>query len=194
MDRVRELIKEVKEYGILNEVPIMSEDTINEIVKIIKENNVKTILELGTAIGYSTLCFASSGIDRIVSIERDELREQIAVKNVQNSGLNNIELLLADALETRISDKFDMIIIDAAKSQNMKFFQKYENNLNDGGIIIIDNLSFHGYVGKSNEIKSKNLRQMVKKIERFISFLDNLEGYDVKYIEVGDRLAVCKKN
>lgn len=193
MDRVRGIIEEVKNYGILNEVPIMSEDTIKEIKKIIKNNNVKTILELGTAIGYSTLCFASTGIDKIVSIERDELRQSIAVKNVQNSGLSNIELILGDALETRIEGKFDMIIIDAAKSQNMKFFQKYENNLNEHGIIIIDNLSFHGYVGKSSEIKSKNLRQMVRKIERFISFLDNIDGYDVKYIEVGDRLAVCKK-
>ena len=193
MDRVRGIIEEVKNYGILNEVPIMSEDTIKEIKKIIKKNNVKTILELGTAIGYSTLCFASTGIDKIVSIERDELRQSIAVKNVQNSGLSNIELILGDALETRIEGKFDMIIIDAAKSQNMKFFQKYENNLNEHGIIIIDNLSFHGYVGKSSEIKSKNLRQMVRKIERFISFLDNIDGYDVKYIEVGDRLAVCKK-
>lgn len=193
MDRVRGIIEEVKNYGILNEVPIMSEDTIKEIKKIIKNNDVKTILELGTAIGYSTLCFASTGIDKIVSIERDELRHSIAVKNVQNSGLSNIELILGDALETRIEGKFDMIIIDAAKSQNMKFFQKYENNLNEHGIIIIDNLSFHGYVGKSSEIKSKNLRQMVRKIERFISFLDNIDGYDVKYIEVGDRLAVCKK-
>ena len=155
MDRVRGIIEEVKNYGILNEVPIMSEDTIKEIKKIIKKNNVKTILELGTAIGYSTLCFASTGIDKIVSIERDELRQSIAVKNVQNSGLSNIELILGDALETRIEGKFDMIIIDAAKSQNMKFFQKYENNLNEHGIIIIDNLSFHGYVGKVVRLKVK---------------------------------------
>ena len=60
-------------------------------------------------------------------------------------------------------------------------------------MIIIDNLEFHGYVGKSKEIKSKNLRQMVRKIEKFLEFLDTQEEYNVEYIEVGDRLGVCKK-
>ena len=86
-----------------------------------------------------------------------------------------------------------MVIIDAAKSQNMKFFNKFKENLSANGIIIIDNLSFHGYVGKSSEIKSRNLRQMVRKIEKFLDFLDNNEEFNVEYIEVGDRLGVCKR-
>ena len=109
------------------------------------------------------------------------------------SKLNNIKLINDDALNTIINDKYDLVIIDAAKSQNMKFFNKYKNNLNENGIIIIDNLDFHGYVGKSNEIKSRNLRQMVRKIEKFIDFLNNQTEYKVEYIEVGDRLGVCKK-
>ena len=48
-------------------------------------------------------------------------------------------------------------------------------------------------VGKSSEIKSRNLRQMVRKIEKFIDYLDNQDEFDVKYIEVGDRLGICKK-
>ena len=75
----------------------------------------------------------------------------------------------------------------------MRFFNKYKNNLNKNGIIIIDNLEFHGYVGRSSEIKSRNLRQMVRKIEKFLDFLDNNTEYDVEYIEVGDRLGICKK-
>ena len=193
MDRVRELIKEIREYGINNEVPIMSEETIEVISNIIKENNIKNILEVGTAIGYSTICFASLGIDNITSIERDKVRYSIALNNVNKSGLNNINLICDDALNTNIDRKVDLVIIDAAKSQNMKFFNKYKENLNDKGIIIIDNLSFHGYVGKSSEIKSRNLRQMVRKIEKFLDFLNNQTEYEVKYIEVGDTLGVCKK-
>ena len=68
-----------------------------------------------------------------------------------------------------------------------------KNNLTENGILIIDNLEFHGYVGKSKEIKSRNLRQMVRKIEKFIDFLNTQEEYSVEYIEVGDRLGVCKK-
>lgn len=193
MDRIRRLIDEIKKYGIDNEVPIMSEETINTISKIIKDNNIKSILEIGSAIGYSTICFASCNIDKITSIERDKVRFSIAENNVKRSELNNIELICDDALNVNISSKYDMVIIDAAKSQNMNFFNKFKDNLNENGIIIIDNLSFHGYVGKSSEIKSRNLRQMVRKIEKFLDYLDNQTEYSVEYIEVGDRLGICKK-
>ena len=191
---INKVINEIKEYGILNEVPIMSEETIKTINNIIDENNIHSILEIGTAIGYSTICFASNkNINKITSIERDKVRYSLAVNNVKTSKLDNIELILADALEVDIEGEYDLLIIDAAKSQNLKFFNKFKNNINKNGIIIIDNLDFHGYVGRSNEIKSRNLRQMVRKIEKFILFLDNNEEYDVKYIEVGDRLGVCKR-
>ena len=194
MDRVRELINEIREYGINNDVPIMSVESIETISKIIKDNNVKNILEIGTAIAYSTICFASiDGVKKITSIERDKIRFNIAANHVKKSNLNNIELICDDALNTSFNDKYDLIIIDAAKSQNKRFFEKYKYNLNENGIIIVDNLDFHGYVGRSSEIKSRNLRQMVRKIEKFIEFLDENKEFDVQYIEVGDRLGVCKK-
>lgn len=193
MDRVQ-LILEIEEYGKENNVPIMSEDSIETIQNIIKENNIKSILEIGTAIAYSTICFASTpGVEKITSIERDEERYKIASSNVRKSGLKNIELIFGDATDVIIEGKYDLLIIDAAKSQNMRFFNKYKNNLNKNGIIIIDNLEFHGYVGRSSEIKSRNLRQMVRKIEKFLDFLDNNTEYDVEYIEVGDRLGICRK-
>ena len=193
MDRVQ-LILEIEEYGKENNVPIMSEDSIETIQNIIKENNIKSILEIGTAIAYSTICFASTpGVEKITSIERDEERYKMASSNVRKSGLKNIELIFGDATDAIIEGKYDLLIIDAAKSQNMRFFNKYKNNLNKNGIIIIDNLEFHGYVGRSSEIKSRNLRQMVRKIEKFLDFLDNNTEYDVEYIEVGDRLGICKK-
>ena len=172
----------------------MSVESIETISKIIKDNNVKNILEIGTAIAYSTICFASiDGVKKITSIERDKIRFNIAENNVKKSNLNNIELICDDALNTSFNDKYDLIIIDAAKSQNKRFFEKYKYNLNENGIIIVDNLDFHGYVGRSSEIKSRNLRQMVRKIEKFIEFLDENKEFDVQYIEVGDRLGVCKK-
>ena len=127
MDRLRELIEEIRLYGVNNDVPIMSVETIETINKIIDENNIHSILEIGTAIGYSTICFASNkNIERVVSIERDDVREGIAIENVKKSGLSNIELIHDDALNVEVSDKFDLVIIDAAKSQNTKFFNKYK--------------------------------------------------------------------
>ena len=194
MDRISKLIKEREEYGIKNNVPIMSEDTIEVIKNIITVNEFHTILEIGTAIGYSTICFASTpGVTNITSIERDPIRSSIAYNNVKESRLKNITLRHTDALEIEIKDKFDLIIIDAAKSQNMKFFNKFKENLNEDGIIIIDNLSFHGYVNQETRIQSRNLRQMVNKIRKFIDFLNNNEEFTVKYIEVGDTLGVCKR-
>lgn len=194
MDRIRELINDIKTYGNENNVPIMSEDTINTIINIINENNIESILEIGTAIACSTICFANNNrVKNITSIERDDNRYLIAVNNVKLSNLSNIKLIHDDAENINIKDKFDLIIIDAAKSQNLKFFNKFKENLNSNGIIIIDNLSFHGYVGKSSEIKSRNLRQMVRKIEKFIDFLNNNQEFDVTYIEVGDTLGVCKR-
>lgn len=193
MDRIQ-LIEEIRKYGIDNNVPIMSVESINTINDIIDRENIKSILEIGTAIGYSTICFANNkNVERITSIERDKERYDIAVSNVEKSSLNNITLINDDALNTNINDKFDLLIIDAAKSQNERFFNRYKNNLTENGMIIIDNLEFHGMVGRSSEIKSRNLRQMVRKIEKFLLFLDNNTEYDVTYIEVGDRLGVCKK-
>jgi predicted O-methyltransferase YrrM len=172
----------------------MSEDTIGKINEIINKNNINSILEIGTAIGYSTICFANNScVKNITSIERDNERFNIAELNVKKSKLSNIKLIHDDALDVNINDKFDLIIIDAAKSQNLNFLNKYKSNLNDNGIIIIDNLSFHGLVGKSGEIKSKNLRQMVRKIESFIDYLNNNEEFSVQYIEVGDTLGICRK-
>lgn len=194
MDRIRKLIEDIRDYGINNDVPIMSEETISVINNIITENNVSSILEIGTAIAYSTICFASNNsVKRIVSVERDSEREKIACENVLKSGFNSIELVYGDALEFETDEIFDLVIIDAAKSQNIKFFNKYKKNLKRDGIMIIDNLDFHGYVGRSNEIKSRNLRQMVRKIEKFLVFLSEQDEFDYEFIEVGDRLGVCKR-
>lgn len=191
---VRILIEELEKYAKTNNVPIMSKDTIEKIREVILDNNITSILEIGTAIAYSTICFRSTKKNvKITSIERDKLRYSKAVENVQKSKLDNILLINEDALNVEIEDKFDLIIIDAAKSQNIKFFEKYKNNLNDRGIIIIDNLSFHGFVGNSQNIESKNLRAMVRKIEEFLKYLSEIKDFDIEYIEVGDKIAICRK-
>ena len=165
------------------------------VIKLIYSvNHVNSILEIGTAIAYSTICFASNTcVNKVTSIERDKNRYDIAVSNVKKSELNNIELIFDDALNININDMYDLIIIDAAKSQNKRFLDKYKENLNKDGIIIIDNLEFHGMVGKSSEIKSRNLRQMVRKIEKFLDYLNTQEEFNVEYIEVGDKLGICKR-
>lgn len=189
---IKDLIKEIENYGEENHIPIMQKDAINYICEYIKENNIKTILEIGTAIGYSAIKMCESGAE-ITTIERDEERYNKAVQNVEKANMKDkINLILSDAFDIVIKNEYDMILIDAAKGKNKEFIEKFKNNLKPNGTIIIDNVDFHGLVGKSDTIKSKNLRSLVIKIENFLIFLEKQTEFDVTKVNVGDGLIVLK--
>ena len=195
---MKELILEMEEYASLKNIPIIEKDSIAFIMKYIKKNNIKNILEIGSAIGYSTILMASVAQDvTVTTIERDEARYMECLKNVKKCGFEKkINVVFQDALEVNLTGvKYDMIFIDAAKGQYTKFFEKFQYFLKDGGVIITDNLKFHGHVGKSREIESKNLRGLVEKIENYIEFLKNNKDFETNFYDVGDGLSVSvKKN
>ena len=172
----------------------MQKDGIQFLTNFIKDNNIKNILEIGTAIGYSAIKMAlvDNNIN-IISIERDEDRYNKAVKNVKKFKLNDrIRIIKDDAFNVELNYKFDLIFIDAAKAQSIKFFNKFEKNLNKNKYIITDNLKFHGLV-ESDEILSKNLRQLVKKIKDYIQFLKENNNYETTFYDIGDGISVSKK-
>ena len=121
------LIRKMEKYADEKGIPIMEKDGIRFLTEFIKLNKVKNILEIGSAIGYSAICMANVSDDiTITSIERDKDRYIEAVKNVKNANLDHrITLVLADALEFKTNEKFDLIFIDAAKTQYMKFFNNF---------------------------------------------------------------------
>lgn len=188
---------EFKTKALEDNIPIMRDEVIDYIKKLITNYKLKNILEIGTAVGYSAVNFALTKSDvKITTIERDQKRFLAAVKNVKSFGLEDrIELVLSDALETSLDteEKFDLIIIDAAKGKNIDFFNKFKENLKIGGLIITDNTLFHGLVGNSETIESKNLRSLVKKIEKYIEFLKTNEEYETVFLELGDGIAISKK-
>ena len=189
-------INQMKEYASDNNIPIMMDSGIRYLKRYIRDNNIKSILEIGTAIGYSAIMMCSFSDDVVVTtIERDEKRYLEAVKNVKNAKLEDrINLIYKDALDVKIGEKFDLIFIDAAKAQNIKFFEKFEYNLNSGGTIITDNMNFHGLVSKSeSEIESRNLRQLVRKVKAYKDFLETNKNYKTEFVDIGDGLAVSKK-
>ena len=158
---MKEHILEMEKYAIDNNVPIIEKKSIMHIMKYIKEHNVLSVLEIGSAIGYSAILMASSTKDvTVTTIERDEVRYMECLKNVKKCGMEKkINVVFQDALDLNLAEGtlFDLIFIDAAKGQYMKFFEKYKYFLAPHGAIITDNLKFHGYVGKSEKIESKNL-------------------------------------
>ncbi len=193
---MKELILEMEHYAVTNNVPIIELDSIKFIMKYIKLNQVKSILEIGTAIGYSAILMANANdFCEITTIERDEKRYKEAVKNVNKSGLDKrIELVYNDAMEVNLGDnKYDLIFIDAAKGQYIKYFDKFSNYLNQGGVIITDNLKFHGLVKNKDLIKSRNVRGIVTKIEKYIDYLKENKDYVTKFYDIGDGLSVSFK-
>lgn len=186
---------ELETYAKENSVPIIQKDGLKFLLNFIKENKILSILELGTAIGYSAINMAliSENI-KITTIERDKNMYSLACQNVKNFSLENqITLIFADALEANITGKFDLIFIDAAKAQYIKFFEKYKKNLNKKGIIITDNLNFHGLAKNPEEIKSKNLKALVKKINLYKEFLKENKDYSTTFYEIGDGIAISKR-
>lgn len=188
-----ELIKAMKDYAEENNVPIMSDEGISFLTDYCVKNNIKKILEIGTAIAYSSIMMAYTGDDvEVTTIERDEKRYLEAIKNVKKAELEDrIHLIYNDALEVKLDGTYDLVFIDAAKAQNIKFFEKFKENLIHGGVIITDNMKFHGLVDKKEEeIESRNLRQLVRKIKEYKKFLDTNEEFETTFKEIGDGLAI----
>ncbi len=183
----------IEEYALLENVPILRKEGVEFLLNFIEEKNIETALEIGTAIGYSALKMSTMGVN-VTTIERDIDRYKIAKENIESSIFKDkITLVFGDALETKIDGKYDLIFIDAAKGKNKEFLNIYKNNLNNNGYILIDNMDFHGLVGKSNEIKKRRIRSLVRKIEDFISYMDNQTEFKVTKINVGDGLYLLER-
>jgi len=193
---MKELILEMEEYASLHNVPIIEKDSIAFIMKYIKANQITNILEIGSAIGYSSILMASVAPQvTVTTIEKDNGRYMECLKNVKKCNFEQkINVVFQDALEVNLSNvKYDLIFIDAAKGQYINFFEKFKYFLSDNGVIITDNLKFHGNVGKSKTIESKNLRGLVEKIENYIEFLKNNEEFETNFYDLGDGLSVSVK-
>ena len=188
-------IEEIEKYAKEKNVPIMQKDGIEFLTNYIKENNIKNILEIGSAIGYSAIKMALVDNNiKITTIERDESRYNTAVENIKKFNLEDrINIILGDALDTNINGMYDLIFIDAAKSQYIKFFEKYELNLKQGGVIVTDNLSFHGLVEDESKTTNRNTKQLVRKIRKYIDYLKNNNNYETVFYKLGDGIAISKK-
>lgn len=191
---MKEQILEMENYASEHNVPIIEKKSIAFIMKYIRDNNIKNVLEIGSAIGYSAILMASSNQETVVTtIERDETRYMECLKNVKKCGMDKkINVVYQDALELNLSEdlRYDLIFIDAAKGQYTRFFEKYKNFLNPNGAIITDNIKFHGYVGESNKLDKGNLKSLVEKIEKYIEFLKTNTEFDTEFYDIGDGLSV----
>lgn len=191
----------LRDYAHQNNVPIIYDDGLAFLEMIIRLHRPTRILEIGCAIGYSAIRMHRVSGAQITTIERNPQMAAIARKNFEALNLKEqIELIEMDALEAFDVVKkntYDMIFIDAAKAQYMNFFNMYTPLLNEGGIVVCDNMLFHGLVSdeKSYEHQSRSVRGLIRKLSNFHQNLLQNEDYTTSIFEIGDgmSISVCKK-
>ncbi|WP_192945387.1 O-methyltransferase [Staphylococcus cohnii] len=191
-------IEQLRPYAVEHHVPIVDRLTLDMIKQLIRIHKPKRILEIGTAIGYSSMQFASVSKDiKVVTIERDVDMQLKAKENFAKFGYHTqIELIEKDALEAFENiqhESFDMIFIDAAKAQSKKFFTLYEPLLKEGGIIVTDNVLYHGFVLDIAVVRSRNVRQMVKKVQEYNEWLMVQPRFTTNFLNIDDGLAISVK-
>jgi len=192
------IIEEMEQYAFANHVPIMDLISAESILQLLRIIEPKRILEIGAAIGYSSIRMAEAlPSTQIVTIERNQERYDKALEYFTKSQkTEQIEILFGDALElvpvAKQKGPYDVIFIDAAKGQYKRFFENYESALSDEGVIITDNVLFKGLVVEET-IENRRRRQLVDKINSYNEWLMSNKNYHTTIIPVGDGVAISKK-
>lgn len=192
------LIHEMEEYAQEHSIPIMESLGIEFILQILRLKNPTRILEIGTAIGYSAIRMAQACPHAfITTIERDQIRYNEALKNIKKAGLDErIEVIFGDAFEQETtisnSDPYDVLFIDAAKGQYQRFFETFSRYIGVDGVILTDNVLFHGYVINEEDVSSRKAK-LGKKVNHYNEWLTNLSEYQTVIIPIGDGVSITLK-
>ena len=191
----KEELEKIKQKALEEHIPIIMDDTLEVVDRILKEVKPTKILEIGTAVGYSAMCFSEYLQEggRIDTIERDEERIQEAKENFKNVGVENkINLYEGDAVEIlpTLNEKYDMVFIDAAKGKYPFFLKESLRMINPNGIIFADNILYKGYV--MSDYNKHKQRTAVRNLREYIKEVSENPNLETKILEVGDGLAISK--
>ena len=191
----KEELKKIKEKALEEHIPIIMDDTLEVIDEYLKENKPKRMLEIGTAVGYSAICFTEflSEDGSIDTIERDQTRVIEAKENIKRAEVEGkINIYEGDAVEIlpTLEGKYDAIFIDAAKGKYPFFLKESLRMLADNGIIFADNILYKGYV--LSDYNKHKQRTAVRNLREYIKETTEDENLDTKILEVGDGLAITK--
>ena len=188
------IFEKVKEKALENHIPIIMDDTLDVIKKILKENNPKRILEIGTAVGYSAACFVKYAEDCIVdTIEIDEERAKEAVQNIKDMEIENrINIMIGNAVDIlpTLNPGYDIVFIDAAKSKYSIFLEEGIRLINDKGIILADNVLYKGYV--MSDYNKHKQRTAVRHLREYIKEVTENPALETEIFEVGHGSAISK--
>lgn len=187
--------KQIKEEALHNHIPIIMDDTLEYIYKLYENKKISSILEIGTAVGYSAICFTEILKDNgfIDTIERDEQRIAEAKENIKKAEVEEkINIISGDAVEIlpTINKKYDMVFIDAAKGKYPFFLKEALRLLNTDGIILADNILYKGYV--MSDYNKHKQRTAVRNLREYIKEVTENPNLETQILEIGDGLAVSR--
>lgn len=190
-----ELLKEIEKYGRDNKIPILLDESLEYISKLLENIKPKRILEIGTAIGFSAISFSQflAPEGRIDTIEIESLRVEQALENIEKVGVQNkIRVLEGDALDILpyLTEEYDVIFIDAAKGKYIEFFEHALRLCKVGGYIVADNVLYKGMV-ESDYNKHKQ-RTAVNKLRSFIDIVLENKNLESELLHIGDGLTVSR--
>lgn len=187
-------ILELEEYAKENNVPIVTKEVAKYLEFMVDMNKSKSILEVGTAIGYSGILMARVAAKyngHLTTIEIDENRYNEALVNFEKANITNVTAILGNAEEEikKLDKKFDFVFIDASKGQYKKFFEDSYELLEEEGLIFIDNIMFRGYMYKEYP---KRFKTIVRKLDEFITYLYEKFGDRFVLLPFGDGIGLCR--
>ena len=193
----KEELEKIKQKALQEHIPIIMDDTLEVIEKYLKENAPKKILEIGAAVGYSAMCFSEFLSDggSIDTIEREEERIAEAKENFKKVGVQDIITLYeGDAVEIlpTLTEKYDMVFIDAAKGKYPFFLNQALRMLNKNGTIFADNILYKGYV--MSDYNKHKQRTAVRNLREYIKEVMENPELKTEILEVGDGLAISRYN
>ena len=191
------LLKELEEYAAEYNVPIVHKEVSDLLKVLLKVQKPKSILEVGCAIGYSSILFSTStnGEAKIITVERNEKMIEQAKMNFERSGFsNNITLLEGDAEELlkNVEGEFDMIFLDAAKGQYKLFYDLVIDKLKVGGVLISDNILYKGMIADNNLVVRRK-KTIVKRMRNYLDYICSCDYLTTSLLPMGDGVAISYK-
>lgn len=189
-------LEKIKKEALDEHIPIIMDDTLEVLENRLKDIKLNRILEIGTAVGYSAICFSEFLEDGgvIDTIEREEERVIKAKENIKRAEVEDkINIFLGDAVEIlpTLNEKYDMIFIDAAKGKYPFFLNEALRLINSNGIIIADNVLYKGYV--MSDYNKHKQRTAVRNLREYIKEIQENPLLETEILEVGDGLSISKR-
>lgn len=183
---------QITKEAVIGMVPVMEADGLDELDRLVREFDCRSMLEIGTAVARTAVHMAEQGL-RVTTVERDPEMIRQARQNIAASGLP-VTLVEGDARQTEIQGEFDLIFIDAAKGQYRRFFERYSPLLSGNGIIVTDNMKFHGMVDHPEMTNNRHTRGLIRRLREYRAWLESLEEWDTEFLDDrGDGIAVTRR-